>query len=48
MKVQNDTVVIDIDTIPVVLPPEGQIPGRGYNIGEEIFVLLKQITKGQG
>lgn len=48
MKVQNDTVVIDIDTIPVVLPPEGQVPGRGYNVGEEIFVLLKQITKGQG
>lgn len=48
IKVQNDTVVMDIDSIAVVLPPEWQIPGRWYNLWEELFVLLKQITKGQG
>jgi N utilization substance protein A len=48
IKVQNDTVVLDIDSVPVVLPPEGQIPNRPYELGEEVFVLLKQITRGQG
>jgi hypothetical protein len=29
----------------VVLTPDGQIPHRMYEPGEEIFVLLKQISK---
>ncbi|HCY20851.1 TPA: hypothetical protein DIC40_03200 [Patescibacteria group bacterium] len=32
----------------MVLGAEGQIPNRSYEPGEEIFVLLKQISKGQG
>jgi len=42
------SVVLDIDWVPVVLPPQGQIPHRMYEIGEDVFVYLKQIAKGQG
>lgn len=48
IKIHNDTVVLDIDGVPVVLPREGQIPMRVYDLGEEIFVYLKQIEKGKG
>jgi len=36
---------LDVEGTAVVLPPEGQIPNRMYNPGEDIFVLLKQISK---
>jgi transcription antitermination factor NusA-like protein len=38
-------VILDIDNTAVVLMPSGQIPGKLYAIGEEIFVLLKKIAK---
>jgi transcription antitermination factor NusA-like protein len=31
-----------------VLLPDGQIPNRMYESGEEIFVLLRQISKDSG
>lgn len=48
IKVHEDTVVLDIDSVPVVLPRQGQIPQRVYEVGEELFVYLKQIGKGKG
>lgn len=48
IRVHADTVVLDIEGTAVVLTPEGQVPHRVYEPGEEIFVLLKQIGKGQG
>ncbi len=48
IKLHNDTVVLDIDGVPVVLPREGQVPQRVYDLGEELFVYLKQIEKGKG
>lgn len=47
-RVTGDNVVLDIESIAVVLAPEGQIPNRMYHPGEDIFVLLKQISKGHG
>lgn len=44
-KAHADTVVLDIEGVPVVLPADGQIPKRMYEIGEDIFVYLKQISK---
>ena len=48
VRVHADSVILDIEGTAVVLQPEGQIPNRMYEPGEEIFVLLKQISKGQG
>ena len=48
IRVHADSVILDIEGTAVVLQPEGQIPNRMYEPGEEIFVLLKQISKGQG
>lgn len=48
LRVNGDSIVLDIDGTTVVLGPEGQIPGRLYHPGEEIFVLLRQISKGTG
>lgn len=45
IKTHNDTVVLDIEWIPVVLPREGQIPQRVYELWEEIFVYLTHIDK---
>lgn len=45
IKSHSSTVVLDIDGVPVVLPVDGQIPKRIYEIGEDIFVFLKQISK---
>ncbi len=45
VKVHSNTVVLDVDGVPVVLPPDGQIPKRMYEVGEDIFVFLKQISK---
>ncbi len=44
----NENVVLDIDWTTVILPPEWQIPNRIYNTWEDIYVLLKQISKWQG
>lgn len=48
LRVIADSIVLDIDGATVVLPPEGQVPNRIYNSGEEIIVFLKQISKGSG
>lgn len=47
IRVHGDSVVLDIEWTAVVLLPDGQIPNRIYEPGEEIFVLLKQISKWQ-
>ena len=47
VRIHVDTVILDIEGTAVVLQPDGQIPNRMYEPGEEIFVLLKQISKGQ-
>ena len=41
----GETVILDIDNTAVVLMPIGQIPGKLYTVGEEVFVLLKKIAK---
>jgi N utilization substance protein A len=48
IRVHADSVILDIEGTAVVLQPDGQIPNRMYEPGEEIFVLLKQISKDQG
>ncbi|MDR2190056.1 MAG: transcription termination factor NusA [Candidatus Peribacteria bacterium] len=48
IRVHGDSVILEIDQTTVVLPPEGQIPNRTYEPGEEIFVFLKRITKDAG
>ncbi len=45
IKVHADAVVLDIEWVPVVLPSEWQIPKRMYEVGEDLFVYLKQISK---
>lgn len=45
IKVHTDSVILDIEGTTVVLPPESQIPNRPYEVGEEIFVFLKKISK---
>lgn len=47
IRVHGESVILDIEGTAVVLQPDGQIPNRVYEPGEEIFVLLKQISKGQ-
>jgi transcription termination/antitermination protein NusA len=41
----GETVILDIDNTAVVLMPSGQIPGKLYAVGEEVFVLLRKIAK---
>lgn len=48
LRVNWDSIVLDIEGTTVVLGQDGQIPGRVYNPGEEIFVLLREISKGLG
>jgi len=45
LRAVGDTVILDIDGTSVVLLPEGQIRGKMYGTGEEIFVLLRKIDK---
>ncbi len=45
IKSNASAVVLDVDGVPVVLPSSGQIPKRTYEVGEDIFVFLKQISK---
>lgn len=45
IRTHADSVILDIEWSTVVLTPDGQIPHRMYEPGEEIFVLLKQISK---
>lgn len=47
IRVSPTTVVLDIDWVPVVLPPQWQIPHRVYEMWEDVFVFLKQIAKWQ-
>jgi len=48
LRVIAESIVLDIDGATVVLPPEGQVPKRVYNAGEEIIVFLKEISKWSG
>ncbi len=48
IRVHADSVILDIEWSSVVLSQDGQIPHRMYEPGEEIFVLLKQISKDTG
>lgn len=48
IRVHADSVILDIEGTAVVLGADGQVPNRSYEPGEEIFVLLKQISKWQG
>ncbi|HRX64012.1 MAG TPA: NusA N-terminal domain-containing protein [Candidatus Absconditabacterales bacterium] len=48
IRVHADSVILDIEGSAVVLQADGQIPHRVYETGEEIFVLLKQISKDSG
>ena len=45
IRVHADSVILDIEWSTVVLTPDGQIPHRIYEPGEDICVLLKQISK---
>jgi len=47
IRAHGDSVVLEAEWTAVVLQPEGQIPHRIYEPNEEIFVLLKQISKWQ-
>lgn len=40
--------MLDIDKTSVILPPQGQIPNKSYNPGEDVRVLLRKIEKGSG
>ncbi|HKL44229.1 MAG TPA: transcription termination factor NusA [Candidatus Absconditabacterales bacterium] len=48
IRVHADSVILDIEGSAVVLAADGQIPHRIYEPGEEIFVLLRQISKDSG
>ncbi len=48
LRAHADSVILDIESASVVLQSDGQIPNRIYEQGEEIFVLLKQISKDSG
>lgn len=48
IKANNITVVVEIEWVPVVLPPQWQIPHRIYEIWEDVFVYLDQIEKWHG
>ncbi|MBO4204362.1 hypothetical protein J5893_06240 [bacterium] len=45
LKVQGDTVLLEIDQTTVVLPSEGQLPNVNYEPGSNIFVFLKKMAK---
>lgn len=45
IRVHADSVILDIEWATVVLLADWQIPNRIYEPGEEVFVLLKQISK---
>ena len=48
IRVHADSIILDIEASAVVLQTEWQIPYRIYEPGEEIFVLLRQISKDSG
>ena len=48
LRAIGETVILDIEGTSVVLPPEWQISGKMYNPGEDIFVLLRDISKDTG
>ncbi|UFX82671.1 transcription termination factor NusA [Candidatus Absconditicoccus praedator] len=48
LRLINENVVLDVEGTTVILSQDGQIPNRIYNEGEEILVLLRQISKGSG
>lgn len=48
LRIQAESIILDIEGTTVVLPPEGQIPNRLYEPGEEIFVYLKRISRDTG
>ncbi len=48
IRVHADSIILDIEGSAVVLTTAGQIPHRAYEVGEEVFVLLKKIAKDNG
>lgn len=48
LRSHADSVILDIEGASVVLQSDWQIPNRIYEQWEEIFVLLKQISKDSG
>jgi N utilization substance protein A len=48
IRVHADSVILDIEWATVVLLADWQIPNRMYEPWEEVFVLLKQISKDSG
>ncbi len=48
IRVHADSVILDIESSAVVLNADWQIPNRIYEPWEEIFVLLRQISKDSG
>lgn len=47
IRIHADNIILDIEWTSVVLGPDGQIPQKGYESWEEIFVLLKEMSKWQ-
>ena len=47
-RVYGDSVVLDVNSTTVVLPPEWQIPWKTYEPGEEICVFLKGVKSEWG
>lgn len=48
LRVHEDSIILDIEGTNVVLPSDSQIPNRLYEVGEEIFVFLRRISKDAG
>lgn len=48
IRVHWDSAILDIEWSAVVLPAIWQMPHKDYEIWEEIFVLLKKISKDSG
>ncbi len=48
IRVHADSAILDIEGSAVVLPAVWQMPHKDYEVGEEIFVLLKKISKDSG
>jgi hypothetical protein len=45
IRIHADNIILDIEWTSVVLGPEWQIPQKGYESWEEIFVLLKEMSR---
>ena len=48
VRVYSDNAIVDIEWTMVILGPESQIPNKVYSVWEDVWVLLRQISKGTG